>query len=102
MTLVPIVGGVIIASITEATFNWTGFLSAMFSNITFQSRCVRALCDYEGVAVIGFVVWREMSVRSCSGFLSAMFSNITSQSRRGCSGLSHVSGLLTRCVHILS
>lgn len=39
-TLVPIVGGVILASLTEATFNWTGFLSAMFSNITFQSRNV--------------------------------------------------------------
>ncbi|KIZ04506.1 hypothetical protein MNEG_3456 [Monoraphidium neglectum] len=38
LTLVPIVGGVVIASVTEATFNWTGFLSAMFSNITFQSR----------------------------------------------------------------
>lgn len=36
----PIVGGVVIASITEATFNWGGFLSAMFSNITFQSRNV--------------------------------------------------------------
>ena len=40
LTLVPIVGGVVVASITEATFNWGGFLSAMFSNITFQSRNV--------------------------------------------------------------
>ncbi|KAI8464258.1 MAG: phosphate/phosphoenolpyruvate translocator precursor [Monoraphidium minutum] len=40
LTLVPIVGGVVMASMTEATFNWTGFLSAMFSNITFQSRNV--------------------------------------------------------------
>jgi len=38
LTLIPIVGGVVLASLTEATFNWTGFLSAMFSNITFQSR----------------------------------------------------------------
>lgn len=40
LTLVPIVGGVILASMSEVTFNWGGFLSAMFSNITFQSRNV--------------------------------------------------------------
>eukprot|EP00878_Enallax_costatus_P022003 GHUV01023325.1.p1 GENE.GHUV01023325.1~~GHUV01023325.1.p1 ORF type:complete len:205 (+),score=73.74 GHUV01023325.1:708-1322(+) len=40
VTLVPIVGGVVMASLSEATFNWTGFLAAMFSNITFQSRNV--------------------------------------------------------------
>eukprot|EP00775_Hariotina_reticulata_P011709 gene11709-11854_t len=40
LTLVPIVGGVIMASLSETTFNWTGFLAAMFSNITFQSRNV--------------------------------------------------------------
>lgn len=39
-TLVPIVGGVALASISEASFNWLGFLSAMGSNITFQSRNV--------------------------------------------------------------
>eukprot|EP00879_Flechtneria_rotunda_P021790 GHRR01022976.1.p1 GENE.GHRR01022976.1~~GHRR01022976.1.p1 ORF type:complete len:208 (+),score=65.06 GHRR01022976.1:369-992(+) len=40
VTLLPIVGGVIMASLSETTFNWTGFLAAMFSNITFQSRNV--------------------------------------------------------------
>ncbi|GLC40869.1 holo-[acyl-carrier-protein] synthase [Pleodorina starrii] len=40
MTLLPIVGGVAIASMTEASFNWFGFLSAMGSNLTFQSRNV--------------------------------------------------------------
>lgn len=40
LTLVPIVGGVLMASLTEVTFNWTGFLSALLSNITFQSRNV--------------------------------------------------------------
>uniref|UniRef100_A0A383VLK5 Sugar phosphate transporter domain-containing protein n=1 Tax=Tetradesmus obliquus TaxID=3088 RepID=A0A383VLK5_TETOB len=40
VTLIPIVGGVIMASLSETTFNWTGFLAAMFSNITFQSRNV--------------------------------------------------------------
>lgn len=39
-TLLPIVGGVALASMSEASFNWLGFLSAMGSNITFQSRNV--------------------------------------------------------------
>jgi solute carrier family 35 protein E1 len=39
-TLVPIVGGVVAASASEATFNWGGFLAAMGSNLTFQSRNV--------------------------------------------------------------
>lgn len=40
LTLIPIVGGVVIASASEASFNWGGFLSAIASNITFQSRNV--------------------------------------------------------------
>jgi solute carrier family 35 protein E1 len=40
LTLIPIVGGVILASLSEVTFNWTGFTSALLSNITFQSRNV--------------------------------------------------------------
>lgn len=39
-SLVPIVGGVALASLTEASFNWAGFISAMASNVTFQSRNV--------------------------------------------------------------
>lgn len=39
-SLVPIVGGVALASFTEASFNWTGFCSAMASNVTNQSRNV--------------------------------------------------------------
>ncbi|KAK4264345.1 hypothetical protein QN277_025539 [Acacia crassicarpa] len=39
-SLVPIVGGVALASVTEASFNWAGFGSAMASNLTFQSRNV--------------------------------------------------------------
>lgn len=35
-SLVPIMGGVALASMSEASFNWTGFLSAMGSNLTFQ------------------------------------------------------------------
>ncbi|RVW46452.1 Phosphoenolpyruvate/phosphate translocator 2, chloroplastic [Vitis vinifera] len=37
-SLVPIVGGVALASFTESSFNWTGFWSAMASNLTNQSR----------------------------------------------------------------
>ena len=40
LTLLPIMGGVIGASVTEASFNWPGFASAMMSNVTFQSRNV--------------------------------------------------------------
>ncbi|XP_077244169.1 triose phosphate/phosphate translocator, non-green plastid, chloroplastic-like [Tasmannia lanceolata] len=39
-SLVPIVGGVGLASLTEASFNWAGFWSAMASNVTNQSRNV--------------------------------------------------------------
>ncbi|XP_044477660.1 phosphoenolpyruvate/phosphate translocator 1, chloroplastic-like [Mangifera indica] len=39
-SLVPIVGGVALASVTEASFNWAGFLSAMASNLANQSRNV--------------------------------------------------------------
>ncbi|KAJ9163757.1 hypothetical protein P3X46_023390 [Hevea brasiliensis] len=39
-SLLPIVGGVALASATEASFNWAGFWSAMASNLTNQSRNV--------------------------------------------------------------
>ncbi|KAI4336154.1 hypothetical protein L6164_014719 [Bauhinia variegata] len=39
-SLVPIVGGVVLASATETSFNWAGFWSAMASNLTNQSRNV--------------------------------------------------------------
>ncbi|KAL4443710.1 hypothetical protein ABPG75_011447 [Micractinium tetrahymenae] len=38
--LVPIIGGVVLASTSELSFTWKGFLSAMGSNLTFQSRNV--------------------------------------------------------------
>ncbi|XP_019161513.1 PREDICTED: phosphoenolpyruvate/phosphate translocator 2, chloroplastic [Ipomoea nil] len=40
LSLVPIVGGVALASFSEASFNWIGFGSAMASNLTNQSRNV--------------------------------------------------------------
>ncbi|PKI59130.1 triose phosphate/phosphate translocator, non-green plastid, chloroplastic-like [Punica granatum] len=39
-SLIPIVGGVALASVTEASFNWAGFWSAMASNLSNQSRNV--------------------------------------------------------------
>jgi len=39
-SLLPIVSGVALASTSELSFNWTGFLAALGSNITFQSRNV--------------------------------------------------------------
>lgn len=39
-SLVPVVGGVTLASMTEATFNWIGLSSALASNLTFQTRNV--------------------------------------------------------------
>mmetsp|Transcript_31991 Transcript_31991/g.38711 ORF Transcript_31991/g.38711 Transcript_31991/m.38711 type:complete len:403 (-) Transcript_31991:633-1841(-) len=39
-SLLPIVFGVALASCTESSFNWAGFLAAMGSNLTFQSRNV--------------------------------------------------------------
>lgn len=40
LTLLPIVGGVAAASISEVTFDWGGFAAAMGSNVSFQSRNV--------------------------------------------------------------
>lgn len=39
-SLLPVVGGVALASMTEASFNWLGFWSAMASNLANQSRNV--------------------------------------------------------------
>ncbi|KAL0356103.1 UNVERIFIED_CONTAM: Phosphoenolpyruvate/phosphate translocator 1, chloroplastic [Sesamum radiatum] len=53
-SLVPIVGGVALASLTEASFNWAGFWSAMASNLTNQSRNVlskKFMVKKEGVNV---------------------------------------------------
>ena len=40
LALIPIVAGVVIASVTEVSFAWRGFLFAMLSNVCFQSRNV--------------------------------------------------------------
>lgn len=40
LTLLPIMAGVALASAGELSFNWTGFISAMLSNLTFGFRAV--------------------------------------------------------------
>lgn len=40
LSLVPIMFGVGLASAGELSFNWTGFISAMLSNLTFGFRAV--------------------------------------------------------------
>jgi solute carrier family 35 protein E1 len=38
--LIPVVGGVIVASATDLSFTWAGFIAAMLSNLAFQCRNV--------------------------------------------------------------
>lgn len=66
LTLVPIVGGVLMASLTEVTFNWTGFLSALFSNITFQSRNVlsKKLMLAKGASLDNMALFQTITVLS--------------------------------------
>ncbi|KAI3467254.1 hypothetical protein Pfo_023917 [Paulownia fortunei] len=40
LSLAPVVFGVSMASMTELSFNWTGFISAMISNISFTYRSI--------------------------------------------------------------
>ena len=40
LSLLPITLGVAAASASELSFNWTGFISAMLSNLTFSFRAV--------------------------------------------------------------
>mmetsp|Transcript_22668 Transcript_22668/g.27380 ORF Transcript_22668/g.27380 Transcript_22668/m.27380 type:complete len:441 (+) Transcript_22668:399-1721(+) len=39
-TLIPVVGGIALASFTETSFNWVGLMAALGSNVTFTSRNV--------------------------------------------------------------
>ncbi|EYU28857.1 hypothetical protein ABFS82_12G092700 [Erythranthe guttata] len=40
LSLAPVVMGVSMASMTELSFNWTGFISAMISNVSFTYRSI--------------------------------------------------------------
>eukprot|EP00168_Porphyra_purpurea_P018767 TRINITY_DN714_c0_g1_i4.p1 TRINITY_DN714_c0_g1~~TRINITY_DN714_c0_g1_i4.p1 ORF type:complete len:394 (+),score=84.31 TRINITY_DN714_c0_g1_i4:462-1643(+) len=38
LSLLPVIGGVVLASVSELSFTWLGFLSAMTSNVAFAAR----------------------------------------------------------------
>ncbi|KAJ7945856.1 Phosphoenolpyruvate/phosphate translocator chloroplastic-like [Quillaja saponaria] len=66
-SIVPVVGGVALASATEASFNWVGFWSAMASNLTNQSRNVlskKIMVNKEGLNI------RQVYTRSLLAALS--------------------------------
>ena len=48
LSLLPITLGVAAASASELSFNWTGFISAMLSNLTFSFRAVRSTPFHTG------------------------------------------------------
>eukprot|EP00210_Caulerpa_lentillifera_P000091 g87.t1 len=60
LTLVPIIGGVALASAAELSFNWLGFLSAMASNLTFGfravlgKRAISSIQNLDGTAVYAY------------------------------------------------
>ncbi|XP_059658808.1 triose phosphate/phosphate translocator, chloroplastic isoform X1 [Cornus florida] len=65
LSLLPVVLGVSMASLTELSFNWTGFISAMISNISFTYRSIyskKAMTDmdstnlYAYISIIAFIV----------------------------------------------
>ncbi|CAA0826711.1 Phosphoenolpyruvate/phosphate translocator 1-chloroplastic [Striga hermonthica] len=69
LSLLPVVGGVGLASMTEVSFNWSGFWSAMASNLANQSRnvlskkllvkkeeCLDNITLFSTITVMSFVV----------------------------------------------
>ena len=79
-SLLPVVGGVALASTSEVTFNWPGFLAAMGSNVTFQSRNVfskKFMAKAKVCALLSFtcqdaaccsVMWTKPTVSYCPPF----------------------------------
>jgi solute carrier family 35, member E1 len=60
LALVPIIGGVALASAAEISFTWKGFLSAMASNVTFQSRNVlskKFMTKGEQISLLSFFLF---------------------------------------------
>ncbi|KAL8136792.1 hypothetical protein V2J09_002793 [Rumex salicifolius] len=58
MSLAPVVLGVSMASLTELSFNWTGFISAMISNISFTYRSIyskKAMTDMDSTNVYAYI-----------------------------------------------
>ncbi|KAL2519292.1 Triose phosphate/phosphate translocator TPT [Abeliophyllum distichum] len=58
MSLAPVVIGVSMASLTELSFNWTGFISAMISNIAFTYRSIyskKAMTGMDSTNVYAYI-----------------------------------------------
>ncbi|CAH9113728.1 unnamed protein product [Cuscuta europaea] len=58
LSLAPVVLGVSVASLTELSFNWTGFISAMISNISFTYRSIyskKAMTDMDSTNVYAYI-----------------------------------------------
>ncbi|EME27084.1 Phosphoenolpyruvate/phosphate translocator 2, chloroplastic [Galdieria sulphuraria] len=64
LSLIPIVGGVTLASISEVSFNWIGFLTAMASNVAFQSRNVLSKKFMKGVQFDNLNLFAYISILS--------------------------------------
>ncbi|XP_008783133.1 triose phosphate/phosphate translocator, chloroplastic isoform X2 [Phoenix dactylifera] len=58
LSLAPVVFGVSMASLTELSFNWTGFISAMISNISFTYRSIyskKAMTDMDSTNLYAYI-----------------------------------------------
>jgi len=58
LSLAPVVLGVSMASLTELSFNWTGFISAMISNIAFTYRSIyskKAMTGMDSTNVYAYI-----------------------------------------------
>ncbi|KAJ7968612.1 Triose phosphate/phosphate translocator, chloroplastic [Quillaja saponaria] len=58
LSLAPVVLGVAMASLTELSFNWTGFISAMISNISFTYRSIyskKAMTDMDSTNIYAYI-----------------------------------------------
>ncbi|KAL6865298.1 hypothetical protein ACP4OV_016449 [Aristida adscensionis] len=58
LSLVPVVIGVSVASLTELSFNWTGFINAMISNISFTYRSIyskKAMTDMDSTNLYAYM-----------------------------------------------
>ncbi|KAH6790341.1 Glucose-6-phosphate/phosphate translocator-like protein [Perilla frutescens var. frutescens] len=58
LSLAPVVLGVSMASLTELSFNWTGFISAMISNISFTYRSLyskKAMTDMDSTNLYAYI-----------------------------------------------
>ncbi|KAJ0081921.1 hypothetical protein Patl1_10642 [Pistacia atlantica] len=58
LSLAPVVLGVSMASLTELSFNWTGFISAMISNISFTYRSIyskKAMTDMDSTNIYAYI-----------------------------------------------